>query len=98
MLSGNAPSKQFSAGVLHFRGPFAGALRYRWADEFFWFNGIYNSPIRSYSVVDLNFRYALSPRMALGADIANLLGSKHYEIFGGSLLDRRALAHLEVSW
>jgi hypothetical protein len=42
--------------------------------------------------------YPITARLTLGVDVANLLDHAHYEMFGGDLLRRRALAHATVSW
>jgi hypothetical protein len=40
----------------------------------------------------------LTKRLTLGVDVANLFDNAHYEMFGGDVLRRRALAHLTVGW
>ena len=98
ILSANTPGKHYSAGVLYSGQPVSGFLKYRWVDDFNWAGGIYNGPVQFYSIVDLTVKYALSDQLTLGIDVANLFDDVHYEIFGGSLLRRRALAYLEISW
>jgi outer membrane receptor protein involved in Fe transport len=49
-------------------------------------------------VLDLGAGYRLSDRWTVGVAVANALDDAHYEVFGGDLLRRRALAHLTVSW
>ena len=42
--------------------------------------------------------YAVTPRVSIGADVANVLDNDHYEAFGGDVLGRRALAHVTYGW
>jgi hypothetical protein len=40
----------------------------------------------------------LTRQLTLGVDVANVLDHRHYEMFGGDLLGRRALAHVTAGW
>jgi outer membrane receptor protein involved in Fe transport len=73
-------------------------LRYRWVDGFDWASGLFVGPVPSYHVTDLQASYAISPRVRVGVDVANLFNQAHYEIFGGDLLRRRALVSAGYSW
>ncbi len=94
----NTPENTFSAAVSRVGERFDASLRWRWVEDFTWASGSFIGPVPSYNVVDLQFNYHLNDRWALGVDVANLLDDVHYEIFGGDLLERRALAHATVSW
>ncbi len=59
---------------------------------------IFTGPVPSYEVVDLAANYGITPRVRVGLDVSNLLDNRHYELFGGDLIDRRALAHVAFSW
>jgi outer membrane cobalamin receptor len=54
--------------------------------------------VPSYAVLDLQARFPLRERVTVGIDVANALDNDHYEVFGGDLLCRRALAHVTVDW
>jgi outer membrane receptor protein involved in Fe transport len=51
-----------------------------------------------YNVSDLNASYRLSKRWEVGANVSNVFDQRHYEMFGGDVLGRRALMHLAVTW
>jgi outer membrane receptor protein involved in Fe transport len=61
-------------------------------------DGVYAGRVPSYGVFDLNGSYRVTKHITTSADVANLLGNRHYEAFGGDLLGRRALADLTYSW
>ena len=97
-LSANTPQHQWNAAATYDDNRLSASLRYRWADGFLWSSGIFAGPVPAYGVADLNLMYALSPSMRVGLDIANLSDNSHYEMFGGDLLGRRALASVRYSW
>jgi iron complex outermembrane receptor protein len=94
----NAPAHQAKASVMYLGKRFNASARYRWVNAFPWSAGIDTGPVPSYSVVDLNANYRINRRWGVGLDVANLLNNVHYEMFGGDLLRRHALAYLETSW
>lgn len=94
----NTPSHQGAIGVTYVSAKFDAGLRARLVDGFQWVSGIYAGPVASYGVVDLQANYPVNTRFSVGVDVANLLDHSHYEMFGGDLLRRRALAHTTVSW
>ncbi len=94
----NTPRHQTAVGVAYVTRQFDAGLRYRWVDAFEWVSGVYAGPVPAYGVADLQMNYPLTARLTVGVDVANLLDHAHYEMFGGDLLHRRALAHATVSW
>ena len=74
------------------------ALKYRHVDGFPWSAGVFEGPIEDYDLVDLTANYRISERLQIGLNISNLLDEDHYQIFGGDLIERRALGHLSIRW
>lgn len=97
-LSPNTPSHQAGVGVTYVSPRFDAGARYRWVDAFTWVSGVYRGPVPAYGIVDAQANVQIAPRLAVGVDIANLFDNAHYEMFGGDVLRRRALAHVTVSW
>jgi outer membrane receptor for ferrienterochelin and colicins len=92
----NAPENKFNVG-LGWRGDrtdISGTVR--WVDDFDWASGVFAGRVPSYTVVDLSGSYALRKNVTLGVTATNVLDDEHYEIFGGDLLQRRALGY--VTW
>jgi len=94
----NAPKNRVTFGVSYARAAFAASFHHRWVDEFPWASGLFVGLVPSYNVSDLNASYSLSRRWEVGANISNAFDQRHYEMFGGDVLGRRALAHLAVGW
>ncbi|MCP4203923.1 MAG: TonB-dependent receptor [bacterium] len=90
----NAPELQAAASLIGSPAPWSSALRLRWVEGFDWSSGLFRGPVPSYIVADLHLGLNVGSHLRWGLDVANLTNKRHYEIFGGSLLDRRALAHI----
>lgn len=94
----NTPGHQGAVGVTYVSQAFDAGVRARLVDGFQWASGIYAGPVPAYGVVDAQANYTFNPRLRAGLDVTNLLDHEHYELFGGDLLRRRALAHFTVGW
>jgi outer membrane receptor protein involved in Fe transport len=97
-LGANTPSHQASAGLIYTAPRFDVGGRLRLVDEMDWIAGVFTGPVPGYAVVDVQGSVKLTSRLRAGVDVSNLLDNDHYEMFGGDLLGRRALAHLTVGW
>ena len=67
-------------------------------DRLDWAAGVFRGPIPSYDLVDLNAGYRISDTIGIGLAISNLFDEEHYQLFGGDLVERRALGHIQFSW
>ena len=94
----NAPENGFAAGAMYQHPRAAASFHYRWVDDFLWSTGLYVGPVPSYGVADLNASVRLNRYWELGVNVSNLFNKKHYEMFGGDILERRALVHPTFSW
>ncbi len=94
----NAPANQFSTGLSYAGTDLDGAIRYRWVGDFLWATGIFIGPVKAYGVVDADVNRKLTNTWSVGLDVANALNNGHYEVFGGDVLGRRALASLTYTW
>jgi len=90
----NAPAHRFSLGTTASRGRLAGDVSLRWQSDFEWASGVFAGPVPSFTVVDVNVSYDLSPQWRLGGSLANAFNSRHYEAFGADKLRRLALVFL----
>ncbi len=97
LLLPNAPEWQAAAGVSYTDEPWFASLRARFVDSFRWSTGIFIGDVESYTNVDLDAHYRVTPEWKLGVTVANLFDDVHYEFFGAPLLRRRALVHLTFS-
>ncbi len=94
----NTAENKYNLGISYIGDRFNAALKYRSVEAFRWAAGIFAGPVPSYDVVNLNANYQVTDHWQVGVDVSNLLDDVHYEIFGGDLLERRALAHISYSW
>ncbi len=94
----NAPENQATLGLEYVGSRFDGAVRYRWADDFRWGAGPWVGNVDSYSSADLFANVHITPNVALGANVANLLDDDQWQSFGGAMQGRRALGTLTLTW
>jgi len=94
----NAPKNRVTFGATYTRPRLAVSFHHRWVDSFTWASGLFVGPVPSYHVSDVNASYGLSKRLELGVNVSNVFDQRHYEMFGGDILGRRALARLAVNW
>ena len=97
-LLANAPENQVAAGLSYVGERFDVAAKVRHVDSFPWAAGVFRGTIEAYDLVDLSGSYRINRRVTIGVSVSNLLDEKHYQIFGGDLIGRRALGNLQFSW
>ena len=98
LVSANAPTHRVTAGIAYDDGRVTTTLRSRWANAFAWNGGVFRGQVPSATVVDLTAGFRVNRRTMVQANVANLLDNRHYEIFGGDILRRRALVSVIQSW
>ncbi|MFQ5791926.1 MAG: TonB-dependent receptor domain-containing protein, partial [Acidobacteriota bacterium] len=98
LLLPNSPENKFSVGLAYARDPFDASFGLRWVDDFRWAVGPFQGDVESYATVDATANYDLTENWTVGVNVANLFDDKHWEAFGGDLLERRALGHLLFKW
>lgn len=98
VLIPNSPDYRISGGITytHPSGHDIG-LRIKHVPSFDWAAGIYQGKINEYTVMDLGANYRYSSTVSLNLNISNLMDKEHYQIFGGSLLGRRAIVTLYLN-
>lgn len=94
----NSPAHRGAMGVTYDRPRFTASWQHKWVGAFTWASGVFAGPVPSYGVSDLAARIDLSSRWQVGANVANLFDNRHYQMFGGDILRRRALVHLTAQW
>jgi outer membrane receptor protein involved in Fe transport len=94
----NTPEHRISFGASYTLDRLDISMRYRWVDNFHWANGIFNGIVNSYDLVDLTSNIYFSNGFSFGVNISNLFNTIHYQLFGGDILHRRALATISYRW
>lgn len=72
-------------------------LQARGVDGYKWAAGFYEGYVPGYWVVNFNAAIRPTKEVKLSVNIFNLLDHKHYEIFGGTYLQRYATANLTLN-
>ncbi len=98
LLQPNSPENKLAVGLGYARGRFDGNVSLRWVDDFRWAVGPFVGAVEAYTTVDLTANYRLGEHWKVGINVANLFDDKHWESFGGDVLERRALASLTFRW
>jgi len=95
----NAPRHKLNGGVTFTSGlGFELGVRVKYVPSFDWSAGIYQGKIITYTLVDFSGRYHIMQNLDLGLNISNVFNRVHYEIFGGSLIGRRAVLSLTANF
>ncbi len=67
------------------------SIKLKYVPTFDWAAGIFRGKIPAYTLVNLGANYRLTNSVNLNLNVSNLLDRRHYQIFGGSMLGRRAI-------
>ncbi|HUP21994.1 MAG TPA: TonB-dependent receptor [Thermoanaerobaculia bacterium] len=94
----NAPENRATVGLGYSADRWSARLLGRWVDDFRWVSPPFHGNVDSYSTADLFAHVQLSSNVALGLSVANLTDEEHFQVFGGDLLERRAMGSLTLSW
>jgi len=98
VLLPNAPKHKMNAGVNYQENDYQVGMSVKVIPTYDWAAGIYKGPILAYTLVNLNASYRILPQLELTLNITNLLNREHYQIFGGSLIGRRALLGMTATF
>lgn len=98
----NTSANKFNFGVNYEEKngalPFNVSLQLRGVEGFKWIAGFYEGYVPEYWVTNLSGGVSITKDVKLGVNIFNLLNRKHYEIFGGTFLERYATATLSYTF
>ena len=98
LLLPNTPEHKLGSGVTYARKRLDASISMRWVDAFRWVGGQNVGDVESYTTADVHANYALDEHWKVGINIANVFDEEHWELWAGSLIGRRALAHVTFSW
>jgi outer membrane receptor protein involved in Fe transport len=96
--SPNTPEHSINLGISYISDRLDLSMRYRWVDGFLWAGRVYNGIVKSYNIVDLTSNIYFGDGFSIGVNISNLLNHKHYQLFGGDILRRHAVATISYRW
>jgi outer membrane receptor protein involved in Fe transport len=94
----NTPQHRINFGASYITDRFDISMRFRWVDDFLWAGGLFKGMVKFYSLVNLTSNFYFGNGFAVGVNISNLLNNKHYQLFGGDILRRNAVAAISYRW
>ena len=94
----NASDLKYNLGFSYNSDTFTVGLNYKHVDEFDWAAGTFVGVVPDFDILTLNSEYRFNDAFRVTLNVNNLADDEHYEIFGGSVLGRRALLGLHVSF
>ncbi len=98
ILQPNTPESKGSFGFSYAALTWDFGLSARWVDGFRWVVGPFVGNVESYTTADLYTNYVVNDHVKVGVNIANAFDEKHWESFGGDILERRALGNVTFTW
>lgn len=85
----NTSPRRYNIGAQYnASGQWDATLSFRYVDGFTWIAGLVEGYVPSYGVLNLNANYQVMKGLQIGVNVFNLLDRRHYEIFGGTILQR----------
>jgi iron complex outermembrane receptor protein len=96
ITTANAPRNSLSTMVTFKRARTRASVGYRWVDRFESRSGVHVGHVPSYDVVDVSGYHDLTSQVRLGWNVSNLFDKNRYQLFGGDLMRRRAVASITV--
>ncbi len=92
ILIPNAPKHKINGGITYKNAEgYQIGVSAKYVPSFDWAAGIYQGPILAYALLNLAASYQMSEHLQFGLNVTNLLDRRHYQIFGGSFIRRRAI-------
>jgi outer membrane receptor for ferrienterochelin and colicins len=73
-------------------------VQFRYVEGFQWIAGLIEGSVPSYAVLNINAGYNVMEKLRLGVNIFNALDRRHYQIFGGTILQRYTTATLSYEF
>jgi len=92
----NTPETKFNVGASYTGNGWDASVRAKYVSEFDWAAGVFQGTIPSYATVNVTGGYDLTDNVRLGLVVTNLLNNEHIQLFGGSVIGRRALGTLSI--
>ncbi|QQS37981.1 MAG: TonB-dependent receptor [Ignavibacteriales bacterium] len=95
----NSPKYKINGGITYYHPEgHSLSVKVKYVPTFPWAAGIFrDGEVVEYTMINLGGTYIINSHLSFNLNVTNLLDKEHYEILGGSLLRRRALASLNIT-
>jgi iron complex outermembrane receptor protein len=94
----NAPEHKVNGGVTFRSAEYEVGGTIKYIPSFDWAAGIFKGKIPTYTLVDVAGIYRIDDVFEAGLTVTNVFNRKHYEIFGGSFIYRRAIVSITAQF
>lgn len=95
----NTARHRLNGGIEYVKtGEYDAGLSIRYVEGFKWIAGTFEGNVPAYAVVNLNAGYNINKDLRIGLNVFNLLDRRHYEIFGGTILQRQVTGSIQYSF
>ena len=98
VLLPNAPGDKVNVAISYRDSRFDAQVSFKYVPSYDWAAGIYKGRILAYGILNLSGSYDLTDYLEVSLNVTNLLDRVHYQIFGGSLIYRRAVLSLTATF
>jgi len=95
----NAPKHKFAAGFSWTRPDGIDmSITARNVQPFRWAAGVYEGEIPAYTLVNISGGYRFSKNYRIGVTVSNVFDNRVYQLFGGSVIGRQAIATVTATF
>ena len=93
----NTSPNRYNFGLQYDKDGIEIGVQVRGVQGFEWVAGLFQGYVPEYWLVNLNAGYTISPEIKISGSIFNVLDRRHYQIFGGTILQRMASMNLTLN-
>ncbi|MFM7544686.1 MAG: TonB-dependent receptor domain-containing protein [Ignavibacteria bacterium] len=93
----NTSPHRVNVGLQYEKNGFEFGAQVRGVKGFTWVAGLFEGYVPEYWLLNLNIGYSLTSELKASATIFNALDRRHYQIFGGTILQRMASMNLTLN-
>ena len=93
----NTSPNRYNFGLQYDKDGIEIGVQVRGVQGFEWVAGLFQGYVPEYWLVNLNAGYTISPEIKISGTIFNVLDRRHYQIFGGTILQTMASMNLTLN-
>src|SRR5918999_4705832 len=88
----NTPSKKVTLGLSYVGAAFDGNATLRMVDGYQWAAGVFQGYVPASEILNVGAGFRLNNNIRIHGAVTNVFDQEHFQLYGGSVLRRRALA------
>jgi outer membrane receptor protein involved in Fe transport len=97
IVPNSAPHK-LNIGLQYESNGFSAGVQVRGVTGFTWVAGLFEGYVPEYWLVNLNASYEVNKELTVSGTVFNVLDRRHYQIFGGSILQRMSSLNITYNF